>query len=204
MRGLAYRVLAALAASLFFATAASAGAHAAGQHRARSAAGAAKRGGAAHGGAAHGGTHQSGDESATLSSSQLWATVDVCKASAEPVVGIRGSMPTDGHPHDLMYMRFGVEYLDSETGKWTYLPNGTERKFSKLGAANATRQAGRDFHLESPGNGASFQLRGVVEFQWRRAGKVVLSATRQTSAGHRSAVLHAEPPRFSAASCTIE
>lgn len=141
--------------------------------------------------------------SKVLGSSQLWATVDVCKTGDMPMIGVRGSMPTDGDAHDMMYMRFGVQYLDSKTGKWAYLPKGAETSFTKVGYANATRQAGRNFHLGSPSQGQRFQLRGLIEFQWRHGSKVVLSAVRPTTSGHKKTVLHAEPNGYSAASCEL-
>lgn len=155
-------------------------------------------------GVRHPDTRHSSDEAAALTSPQLWATIDVCKDGEQPIVGVRGSMPPDGHSHDSMYMRFGVQYLDSSTGKWAYLSKGTETSYSEVGTATATRQAGRDFRLASPEAGSSFRLRGVVEFEWRRDGKVVLSATRQTTSGHGTTVLHAEPSGFSTATCTVE
>jgi hypothetical protein len=45
-------------------------------------------------------------------------------------------------------------------------------------------------------------LRGVVSFQWRRGTRVVESVTRPTTAGHRS-LAGADPPNFSAATCSI-
>lgn len=152
----------------------------------------------------HSPAHHISDEAATLASPQLWATIDVCKQGEQPIVGVRGSMPPDGHPHDTMYMRFGVQYLDSATGKWSFLDKGNETSYTEVGEATVTRQAGRNFHLASPEAGTSFRMRGVVEFEWRRNDKVVLSATKQTTSGHHATVLHAEPNGFSAATCAIE
>ena len=181
MRGTAHRALAAVAASVAFGALASSGALAnASKHRGGS------------------------NEPSTLSSPQLWATVDVCKTATQPVVGIRGSIPADGHPHDLMYMRFGIQYLDTATGKWTYLSKGAETSYTEIGSANVTRQAGKSFYLKSPPAGESYEVRGIVEFEWQRDGKVVLSASRETTAGHHATVLHAEPAGFSAAICKVE
>lgn len=147
--------------------------------------------------------HLSSD-AATLGSARLWATIDVCKTTGTPVVGVRGSMPSDGHSGDLMYMRFGLQYLDGTTGKWTYLTGGVESGYTEIGKATVTRQAGKSFVLAAEGVGDFYEVRGVVEFQWRVGHKVVLSATRQTSAGHGKTVLHAKPPGYSIATCTIE
>ncbi|MHB1859532.1 MAG: hypothetical protein ACYCUM_05375 [Solirubrobacteraceae bacterium] len=147
-------------------------------------------------------THRSSQRAPALSSPQLWATIDVCRKGAHPVVGVRGSMPSDGHGHDAMYMRFGIEYLDAATGRWAAVGNGSEASYTRVGTGLATRQAGRDFHLASP-SAAGYQLRGVVEYEWRRASRVVLSAKRHTTARHGATVLHAEPSGFSAADCTV-
>jgi hypothetical protein len=132
----------------------------------------------------------------------LWATVDVCSSKPSPLVGIRGSMPPDGRPSETMYMSFRVQYMDTKTGQWTNLSKGGQSGPVKIGPASATRQAGRTFELASPPHGGSFLLRGLVEFQWRAAAKLTLSATRLTSSGHPSAA-GAVPHGFSAATCTI-
>ena len=112
-------------------------------------------------------------------------------------------MPSDGNGHDVMYMRFGVEYLDGSTGKWATVEQAGDASYTRVGVGLATRQAGRNFHLTSPPGSKSYELRGVVEYEWRRDGKVVLSAKRQTTAGHGAEVLHAEPRGFSAANCSV-
>lgn len=136
-------------------------------------------------------------------SRQLWATVDICDTAAHPnTLGIRGSMPSDGHPHDAMFMRFRLQYLDGTSHGWIDLPKGGDSGFEALGAALAARQAGRNFQLVPSAGRRSYTLRGVVTFQWRRGTRVVHSVTRPTSAGHRS-IAGADPPGFSAATCTI-
>jgi hypothetical protein len=132
----------------------------------------------------------------------LWATIDVCTSTPSPLVGIRGSMPAGAQPQQTMYMLFKVQYLDTKTKQWTDLPKGGESSLVKVGTASATRQAGRTFELAAPPHGSSFQLRGVVEFQWRHGAKTTFSATRPTTAGHPSAA-GAVPRGFSAATCTI-
>jgi hypothetical protein len=132
----------------------------------------------------------------------LWATVDVCASRPHPQVGIRGSMPSDGQARETMYMSFRIQYMDTKTKQWRNLPQSEQSGPVKVGPANATRQAGRTFELASPPHGGSFQLRGIVEFQWQQGTKVTLSATRPTSGGHPSAA-GAVPRGFSAATCTI-
>jgi hypothetical protein len=111
-------------------------------------------------------------------------------------------MPSNGQRKDTMYMLFRVQYLDAATSRWADLGSGGESGFVKVGAANATRQAGRTFDLATPPHGVSYRMRGVVEFQWRKGSRVVLSTTRYTSGGRRSGA-GAVPPGFSAATCVV-
>jgi hypothetical protein len=135
-------------------------------------------------------------------SPELWATVDVCNAPHHPnTVGIRGSMPTDGHPRDTMYMRFIVQSLDLSTHQWADLGKSADSGFVLLGAASSTRQAGRTFEFKP--TATAYTLRGLVEFQWRRAGRLVHLASHTTTAGHTS-LAGAEPKGFSAATCTLQ
>jgi hypothetical protein len=134
-------------------------------------------------------------------SSALWATVDICNAPHHPdTIGIRGSMPSDGHPHDAMYMRFLVQSLDASTKQWADLGMSADSGFVPIGSAASTRQAGRTFEFKP--TVTAYTLRGLVEFQWRRAGVVVHLASRTTATGHTS-LAGAEPKGFSAATCTL-
>ncbi len=138
---------------------------------------------------------------ALAQSPELWATVDLCNTLAHPhTIGIRGSMPTDGHPHDTMYMRFLVQSLDASTHQWTDLGESANSGFVQVGSGPATRQAGRTFEFKP--TTTAYTLRGVVEFQWRRAGRLVHLASHVTTAGHTS-LAGAEPKGFSAATCTL-
>jgi hypothetical protein len=138
-----------------------------------------------------------------LSSRELWATIDVCNPAKEPdTVGIRGSMPGDGHEKDAMYMRFQLEYLDPQSNVWSTPTHGADAGYISVGAAKTGRQGGSSFQLGAPKSQPGYTMRGVVTFQWRRGGRVVHQATRTTSAGHTN-VARADPPGYSAAQCTI-
>lgn len=140
------------------------------------------------------------------SSRELWATVDVCNPKDQPnTIGIRGSMPTDGHRGDTMFMRFQVQYVDAKSRKWVYVAKGADSGFQAVSApanaASTASQSGRNFQLV-PTSGP-FRLRGVVSFQWRRGKHVVHDTSRTTTAGHKSLV-GADPAGFSAATCKID
>ncbi len=138
-----------------------------------------------------------------LSSRELWATIDVCNPANEPdTVGIRGSMPGDGHEKDAMYMRFQLEYLDTKSKLWSVPAHGADSGFIGVGAAKTGRQGGTSFQLSAPKSAPGYTMRGVVTFQWRRGSRVVHQTTRSTSAGHTN-VARADPPGYSAATCAI-
>lgn len=133
----------------------------------------------------------------------LWATVNMCSPKDKPhTIGIRGSMPGDGHAKDTMYMRFRVQYLDPTRKEWLYLGTGGDSGMLKLGSAALARQGGFSVELAPSKNTPTFTLRGDVIFQWRRGANVLQTATRVTTAGHTS-LAGADPRDFSAATCKI-
>jgi hypothetical protein len=139
--------------------------------------------------------------SSVLQSRQLWATINVCNPKDQPdILGVRGSMPSDGHPHDTMYMSFRLQYLSSSTKHWADLA-GTAPAFVSVGSG-AARQGGQSFQLMPATGKPAFTLRGLVEFQWRRGKMVLETARRPTAAGHVS-LAGADPAGFSAATCQI-
>jgi hypothetical protein len=135
-------------------------------------------------------------------SSAIWATVDVCNTPAHrDVIGLRGSMPGTGDRLQSMFMRFTVEYLGTD-GQWHALPRGGSTAFVAVGNARArARQAGQDFTIATA-IAHTYLLRGVVNYQWRRGGRVVASATRATTAGHPSGP-GSDPSGYSAPVCSM-
>jgi hypothetical protein len=140
---------------------------------------------------------------ALVQSPQLWATVDVCNPSDQPnTVGVRGSIPGNGHPKDEMYMRFRLQYLDSSSKLWVDLAHGADSGFVAVGAAKSARQTGRSFQLVPVAGQPAVTLRGVVSFQWRLGSTVKYAISRPTTAGHKS-LAGADPAGFSAADCVL-
>jgi hypothetical protein len=141
-------------------------------------------------------------ERALLDSHELWATIDVCDPADEPnTVGIRGSMPGDGHAHDKMYMSFRLQYMNASK-QWVDLASGASSGFVAVGSGASARQGGTSFDLKPVTGQPPVTLRGVVDVQWRRDKTIVLSAARPTTVGHRS-LAGADPADFSAATCVI-
>jgi hypothetical protein len=137
----------------------------------------------------------------TVVSRHLWATIDACNAPHKKgMVGIRGSMPGTGRKDEKMYMRFRMQYESG--GAWAYVGSTADTGFRPVGAATfKARQSGFYFTVP-PVAGASYVLRGVVNFEWRKGTTVVLHAMEITTAGHIS-VAGADPPGYSAAACKL-
>ena len=138
-------------------------------------------------------------------SPHLWATVNICDTTQSPdTIGVRASMPGTGRKNERMYMRFRVQYLSEQSGRWTEFSDdeGTVSRWVGVGRATyKARQSGWSFRFElEPGQ--QYELRAVVSFQWRRGGKVVRRLTERTTKGHRTSL--AEPKDYSAASCVIK
>jgi hypothetical protein len=143
------------------------------------------------------------DTHSLLHSRLLWATIDVCSATDQPdTVGVRGSMPGDGQAHDMMYMRFRLQYMNTTSKAWTDLSKSASPSYSSVGSGVSARQAGRSFQLNPVAGQPAFMLRGVVSFQWRRGKTVLAEASRPTSAG-RESLAGSDPAGFSAATCMI-
>ena len=141
-------------------------------------------------------------ERALLHSHELWATIDVCDPADQPsTVGIRGSMPGDGHAHDSMYMSFRLQYMNA-SGRWVNLSSGASSGFVAVGTGASARQGGTSFELKPVAGKPAVTLRGVVDFQWRRGKTVIVAGAEPTAAGHRS-LAGADPENYSAATCII-
>ncbi len=134
-----------------------------------------------------------------------WATVNICNTPTHPdVIGIRGSMPSRGRQLR-MYMRFQVQYLSSADHRWHAITNGADSRFVFIGpGSRGTLQAGWSFPFMAPPAGQSYELRGLVTYQWRaRGGRVVGHTQRVTTAGHPSPI-GSDPIDYSAATCVLQ
>ncbi len=150
-------------------------------------------------------TKTAAHEHSLLQSRELWATIDVCSPSDQPnTVGVRGSMPGDGHPKDAMYMRFQLQYLEGEakTDTWIDLAHGGDSGFIAVGTGKTPRQGGTSFQLMPVTGKPAYTIRGLVTFQWRHGARILHEVTRTTSAAHKS-VADADPAGYSAAQCML-
>lgn len=137
---------------------------------------------------------------------RLWATVNICVqgTDSEPgSFGIRASMP-GMRRKGAMYMRFRAQYLSRLDGKWHNPPAAdADSGFIRVGSArDRSSQSGWTFRFRPGADGAPLVLRGAVDYEWRRKGKVRRRARRLTEAGHVSDV-GSRPKGFSAATCRL-
>jgi hypothetical protein len=143
------------------------------------------------------------DTQALYKSRLLWATIDVCNATDQPdTLGVRGSMPGDGEAHDMMYMRFRLQYLDATKKTWVDLSSGVSPHYASVGTGASARQGGRSFQLSPVAGQPAVTMRGVVTFQWRRGATVLAQVSRPTTP-ERHALAGSDPEGFSATSCVI-
>ncbi|HKH17280.1 MAG TPA: hypothetical protein VKA57_07110 [Solirubrobacteraceae bacterium] len=141
-------------------------------------------------------------ETAGRDASAPWATVNVCDTeTSQNQIGIRGSMPGIAR-WTRMFMRFRVQYKDT-MGKWRAVKEGADSGWRRVATGRrGEHDYGWTFEFQPRTSGGAWELRGVVSFQWRRAGRVVLRDRRFTESGHPGTA-GAEPPDFSAATCAI-
>jgi hypothetical protein len=133
----------------------------------------------------------------------LWATVNICDTPVhENMMGVRASIPGDGD-HTKMYMRFTAQYYTPAKQLWSNVQQNGVSKWIYVGSGvYARRQAGYTFAFDPPAAGATFQLRGAVDFKWTKGRRIVRTAHVLTKGGHPN-TKGADPKTFSAALCKI-
>ena len=135
---------------------------------------------------------------------ETWATVNVCDTFQHPnEMGIRGSMRGMARK-TAMYMRFRVQFRRG-TGRWKLLDSGplTDSGWVRVASGRkGAHDSGWSFRFEPPETGGAHVVRGVVQFQWRRGGKVIARTRATTTADHPDTA-GADPSDFSAAMCEI-
>lgn len=137
-------------------------------------------------------------------SRHLWATVNVCDTERnQNTLGIRASMPGLRRRGETLWMRFRVQYWSFTRERWhNFTRKGTDSGYVKVARHSRykARQSGWMFPF-SPQVGDRYRLRGAVEFQWRRRGKVKRNARELTTAGRPVTV--ADPDGYSEATCEV-
>jgi hypothetical protein len=111
-------------------------------------------------------------------------------------------MPGSAKKGERMFMRFRVQFFSTVDNRWhNFLSEGTDSDFVPVGSAKfRARQSGWTFPFTlQPGQ--RYELRGVVNFEWRKGSKLVRRAVKRTTKGHRTAL--AQPKGYSAATCVV-
>ena len=132
----------------------------------------------------------------------LWSTVNVCDTPKSPdKMGVRARMPGDG-TRRRMYMRFTAQFRKDD-GSWEKVSGqGASRWLYAGSALFRNEELGYTFSFDAPPAGTNYMIRGLVQFQWRNSKqRVIRHSHAYTTAGHSSK--GADPPGYSAASCTI-
>jgi hypothetical protein len=135
----------------------------------------------------------------------LWSTINICDTTKHPdQLGIRARMPALDQPVK-MKMRFFIQYM--KNGAWVGVPSEdggtTMSEWFVVGTGeHKWEEVGDTFKLSRLTPGDTFQMRGLVKFQWRRHGKIIKSAHAYTSADH-SRGKYGDPKGYSAATCTV-
>jgi hypothetical protein len=136
---------------------------------------------------------------APAQSPDLWATVNVCDTKKHAnQMGVRARMPGTGE-RERMYMRFTAQFRKG--GGWKRVANGRSDWIAAGSATLEYQERGFTFPIMVP-DGASYLLRGVVRFEWRKGKRVTRRRRTVTAGGHPSR--GADPKGFSASKCRIE
>jgi hypothetical protein len=133
-------------------------------------------------------------------SADLWATINICNTAQYPDdIGIRGQLPGLGFATRIS-MNVSVEYYSIKTKHFE--PTGASELVDLGRATTGVHQGGVRFPFKAPAAGQSYELRGVITFEWKRGNKLLGRMLRHTTHGHRN-VDFSDPPGFSAGTCTI-
>ncbi len=137
-------------------------------------------------------------------SKDLWATVNVCQVNGRNAakggsIGIRGQMPTLGFSA-MLSMTIQLNRWSTKSKSFAPLPYKTATTTVSPGTfATNLHQDGAVFPFAGPAG----LLDATVRFSWSRGGKVLGTATRQTTAGHHDAA-GGHPAHYSAAQCKLD
>jgi hypothetical protein len=98
----------------------------------------------------------------------FWATVNICDTATSPnALGIRTSVPGNGSG-ERIWARYTAQWWSGAAQEWKTVGGSGVTDWVYVGAADMTaRQAGWTFRFVQPPTGATYVMRGVVEFEWR-------------------------------------
>jgi hypothetical protein len=113
----------------------------------------------------------------------LWATINSCDPPQRPAsVGVRVSMPN--RRNAAQWVRIRLQFFDTSSKAWRVVKRGGDTSFTRLSAGGTRVLGGTTFMFTAPKAGSRLKVRGLVEFEWRRGGRVVSTERLHTTAGH--------------------
>lgn len=125
-----------------------------------------------------------GARPARLPDPDLWATVNHCDSPARPsAMGVRVSVPPRSRG-ERQWVRIRVEWYDVASKSWSVLKAGADSGWKRIGQGHRLAQGGTTFHFRPPARGRYLIMRGVVDVQWRKRGRVTRTARMRTVPGH--------------------
>jgi hypothetical protein len=119
----------------------------------------------------------------------FWATVNICDTSGSPnALGIRTSVPGNGSG-ERIWARYTAQWWSGAAQEWKTVGGSGLTDWVYVGQADmSARQAGWTFRFVQPPTGATYVMRGVVEFQWRDEVEAARRARRARRAQRASVV----------------
>ena len=141
--------------------------------------------------------------SASPPAPSAWATVNTCDTATAPnSVGMRVGVRGDGRRR-AAYARFSAQWWSPTRKAWVPVAGRSASPWLRVGSTVfVSSQHGWTFSFRPADRSESYIVRGLVELQWRAAGRVVRSGTLVTRGGLQG-VDQGDPGGTSRASCTF-
>jgi hypothetical protein len=112
--------------------------------------------------------------------------VNICVTSGSPnALGIRTSVPGNGSS-ERIWARYTAQWWSGASQEWKTVGGSGVTDWVYVGQADmSARQSGWTFRFVQPPTGATYVMRGVVEFQWRDE----VEAARRARRAQRASVV---------------
>jgi hypothetical protein len=113
----------------------------------------------------------------------FWATVNICDTAGSPnALGIRTSVPGNGS-EERIWARYTAQWWSGAAQEWKTVGGSGVTDWVYVGQADMTaRQSGWTFRFVQPPAGATYVMRGIVEFEWRDEVQVARRARKSRRA----------------------
>jgi hypothetical protein len=85
------------------------------------------------------------------------------------------------------WVRIRLQFFDGRRRAWRVMRVRRGERFTRMGNGRSAVMGGATFTVSMPPAAARVKLRGLVDVQWRRGGRVVSRARVLTTRGHADA-----------------